>query len=169
MRSEGTNRIEIAIGREGIRLTGDVAHALRFTMDRFFSALPRLPSERCIDLLYITAGIYAVDRLTRRTTLTQSERTCRNFDLTIAVRDLQFWQQETVTKQIEELVQFLTDEDWTLTFKAARSQNGENRHQHPLPYPRRTNPREQSCTAEVSTRWRDLQTNSSQALRTTYS
>ena len=135
MRNEGISRVEIAIGREGVQLSGDVAHALRFSMDRFFSTLPRLPSERCIDLLYIAAGIYAVDRLTRRTTLAQSERICRNFDLTIAVRDLQFWQQETVTKQIEELVRFLTDEDWTLAFRAAGSQDGENRHQHPLPLP----------------------------------
>jgi hypothetical protein len=65
MHSEGISRVEIAIGREGVQLSGDVAHALRFSMDRFFSTLPRLPSERCIDLLYIAAGIYAVDRLTR--------------------------------------------------------------------------------------------------------
>ena len=44
MHSEGISRVEIAIGREGVQLSGDVAHALRFSMDRFFSTLPRLPS-----------------------------------------------------------------------------------------------------------------------------
>jgi hypothetical protein len=85
-----------------------------------FSTLPRLPSERCVDLMYIAAGVYAADRLIKCTTRGQSEQSLRIFDLTVAVSDLQLWQQPHVKERIEEIVDFLTDEDWTLTFKAAR-------------------------------------------------
>lgn len=138
MQNAGTKRVRIEAHRETLQLTGDVRHSLRVLIDPFFRPLPRLPSERCIDLVNIAAGIYAIDRLIKRTTHRQSRSGSRAFALSIAVRDLDFWEQSAIKARLQDIVQFLSDESWELSFEAAPQRDGEHRHQHllqlPLPY-----------------------------------
>ena len=135
MRSKDTRRVHIATHRESVRLTGDVCHSLRMSLDSFIATLPRLPTERAVDLIYIVSGVYATDRIIKRTIRGQSELVPRDCDLAISVRDLDFWEQPCITRRIEDLIYFLTGEIWTLRFEAAPVVDGENRHQHPLRFP----------------------------------
>jgi 7-cyano-7-deazaguanine synthase in queuosine biosynthesis len=132
MQNVAISRVRIEGHRESVRLTGDVLHSLRFLVDPLFSSLPRLPSERCIDLLNIAAGIYALDRLIKRTTRDRSHSGSRSCAVSVAVRDLDFWNQPAIKAQVEEIILFLADEYWHLSFEPAPKQDGENRHQHPL-------------------------------------
>jgi len=100
-------------------------------VEPFFRSLPRLPSERCIDLLNIAAGIYAVDRLIKRNR-GSSHCSSRSCTITAAVRDMEFWNQSDIKAQIEGIILFLTDEYWEVSFESASKQDGEGRHQHPL-------------------------------------
>jgi 7-cyano-7-deazaguanine synthase in queuosine biosynthesis len=121
--------------RESVRLSGDVLSCLRFLLDPFFNSLPRLPNERCIDFLNIAAGIYAVDRLSKRTARGHSVLGSRSCAVSITVRDPDFWNQPAVKAQVEGVVLFLADEYWELSFEPACKQDSENRHQHPLQLP----------------------------------
>jgi 7-cyano-7-deazaguanine synthase in queuosine biosynthesis len=135
MQNAGTKRIRIEAHRENLRLTGDVLHSLRVLADPFFRTLPRLPSERCIDLLNIAAGIYAVDRLIKRTTRRHSRSGLRSLAVSVAVRDLGFWEQSAIKVRLQDIILFLSDEHWEFSFEAAPKQDGEHRHQHPLQLP----------------------------------
>lgn len=125
------SHIKVGGSRESIHLTGDVLHSLRLLVDPFFRSLPRLPTERCIDLLNIAAGIYSVDRLVKRNR-GASNCSSRSCTITVAVRDMEFWNQPVVKAQIEEIILFLADEYWDISFEPAPKQDGEGRHQHPL-------------------------------------
>jgi 7-cyano-7-deazaguanine synthase in queuosine biosynthesis len=134
MQNAVISHIKIGGSRENIYLTGDVLQSLRMLVEPFFRSLPRLPSERCIDLLNIAAGIYAVDRLIKRNR-GSSYCTSRSCAITAAVRDMEFWNQPAIKAQIEEIILFLTDEYWEISFEPAPKKNGEGRHQHPLRLP----------------------------------
>ncbi len=130
--NDGVNEVRVLPVRETVRVSGDVNHSLRFMLDSFFRTLPRLPSKRCVDLMYIAAGVYAVDRLIRRTTRARPEPGSRSCALSIAVHDLQFWDEPYIRERIEQILTFLTDEDWSVRFEAGCAWDGENGHQHPL-------------------------------------
>jgi 7-cyano-7-deazaguanine synthase in queuosine biosynthesis len=131
MQNAATSHIKIEGSRESIHLTGDVLHSLRVLVEPVFRRLPRLPSERCIDLLNITAGIYAADRLIKRNS-GNSHHSSRSCTVTAAVRAMEFWNQPAIKAQIEDIILFLTDEYWEVSFEPAPKQDGEGRHQHPL-------------------------------------
>ena len=135
MQNSDTKRVRIEAHRENVRLTGDVLHSLRVLADPFFRTLPRLPSERCIDLLNIAAGIYAVDRLIKRKSRRLSSLGSRSLAVTVAVRDRDFWDQSAIKARLQDIVLFLSDEHWQFTFETATKQDGEHRHQHPLRLP----------------------------------
>lgn len=134
MQNAVISHIKIGGSRENIHLTGDVLHSLRVLVESFFRTLPRLPSERCIDLLNVAAGIYAVDRLIKRNH-GSSHCSSRSCTVTAAVRDVEFWNQPSIKSQIEDIILFLTDEYWDVSFEPAPKQDGEGRHQHPLRLP----------------------------------
>jgi hypothetical protein len=124
-------QFRITAGRENVQIAGDRSSYVRFMSDDFFAGLPKLPSKRCLDLLHVAIGAYAVDRLVRRTGHAGEEPAIRSLDLRCAVHDLEFWSQSSISHSIVD-IQFLTDEDWDVSFEPIPSQACETGHQYPL-------------------------------------
>jgi 7-cyano-7-deazaguanine synthase in queuosine biosynthesis len=132
MSSDVIRRFRISADREAVSIAGDLSHSVRFMADGFFARLPKLPSKRCLDLLHIATGVYAVDRLVRRSGHSGNEMECRIFDLAFSVHDFEFWSQSPISQSIVGMLQFLTDEDWDVSFQPVALRTNETGHQHPL-------------------------------------
>lgn len=109
-----------------------VRQSVRLNADGFFSSLLSLPSQRCIDLLRIAAGAYAVDRIFKRTR-SELGGGIRHFSVSFEVRDLPFWRRKKTRQATEEILSFLTGDYWSLEFSRA---TGELGHQDYLPLPK---------------------------------
>ena len=82
---------------------------------RMVEALP----DRAMDLLELAALVYAADSSVSRggTTLQQMGRQWhRRFVVEMAVRDLDFWQQDEVRRALEELLMFLSGDRFQFEF-----------------------------------------------------
>ena len=102
-----------------IHVTGDMNQDMHLTAGVLWRSLPARPTDRGLDLLNIAAGIYAVDRIVKRELGAGNETGIRSLKLCFAVQDLAFWQRLAITEALEELLSFLTDENWSLTFEQA--------------------------------------------------
>ncbi len=136
MSCDVADQFRITADRENVQIAGDRSSYVRFMSDDFFAALPKLPSKRCLDLLHIAIGAYAVDRLVRRTSHAGEEPPTRSLDLRCAVQDLEFWSQSSISLSIVNILQFLTDEDWDVSFEPIPSRLCEAGHQYPLGLPK---------------------------------
>lgn len=134
------SQFRVSGNRQSVQIAGDISYCVRLMADDFFAGLPKLPSKRCLDLLHIAAGAYAVDRLVRRTRYPHEESSVRTFDLVCAVHDLEFWSQSPISLIISNVLQFLTDEDWRVSFEPISPRAHENGYQHPLVLPKHYQP-----------------------------
>ena len=114
-----TKSLSIHAKRDRIHVRGDIEQDLRLLADVPWPSLPCRPTVRGIDLLNIAAGAYAVDRAVKRTPAKGNDTGIRTLHLCFAVQDSAFWQRPEITNVLEELLTFLTDENWTLTFEPA--------------------------------------------------
>jgi hypothetical protein len=140
MSCDVAEQFRINAGRESVQIAGERSSYVRFMSDDFFAGLPKLPSKRCLDLLHIAIGTYAVDRLVRRRGHAGEEPATRSLDLRCAVHDLEFWSQSSIAHSIVDTLQFLTDEDWGVSFEPILSQACETGHQYPLGLPKHYQP-----------------------------
>ncbi|WP_349283375.1 7-cyano-7-deazaguanine synthase [Polaromonas hydrogenivorans] len=74
-----------------------------------------------MDLLNIAAGVYAVDRAVKRQASTGNDTGIRFLNVCFSVQDLAFWQRSDITEVVEEILSFLTDENWSVAFKQAKA------------------------------------------------
>ena len=102
-----------------VHVDGEVRQSVKLNADGFFKALLVLPSHRCLDLLRIAVGIYAVDRISKRKKRRDNEYGIRQLHLTFDVQDLGFWRQSHVNHLLTEILSFLTDDDWLFDFNQA--------------------------------------------------
>lgn len=72
------------------------------------------PAERAWDLLAIALAVVSADLAGHRSK--SPDGWTRQFELTVAVTDPEFWR--TQTRALQDLLQFLTTDIWTLTFVA---------------------------------------------------
>lgn len=105
--------------RDRIHVTGDINQDVHLATGALWRSLPARPTARALDLLNIAAGVYAVDRIVKREPGAGNETGIRSLKLCFAVQDLAFWQRLAITEALEELLSFLTDENWSLTFEQA--------------------------------------------------
>lgn len=89
----------------------------RFDFDQFERFFQKPLPDRWLDLLRIAAGIYAVDRLSRRRQRDQRRFWSRTLRLSVGVIDPNFWSQGDVLESLTETLEFLSDDTWDLTFK----------------------------------------------------
>lgn len=76
---------------------------------------------RTADLLEIAMECYAIDRLTKRSLTDGVGRGwCRTLPVTLAVRDLDFWNDQEVSAALHGLLDWLTDDEWQPLFVARR-------------------------------------------------
>jgi 7-cyano-7-deazaguanine synthase in queuosine biosynthesis len=140
MSCDVAEQFRITAGRENVQIAGARSSHIRFMADNFFAGLPKLPSKRCLDLLHIAIGVYAADRLVRRTGYAGGEPAIRSLDLRCAVQDFEFWSQAPISHSIVNILQFLTDEDWDVSFESIPSRPCETGHQYPLGLPKHYQP-----------------------------
>lgn len=120
-------------GRRGaIFVTGDMDQRLQFILDPLFDSLSRLPGNRGLDLARIAAGIYAIDRITKRD-FRGNDLGTRSFAVEFEVHEPDYWRQANVCSLLTELLEFVSGDCWQLTFKAESSIAEGDGHQVPLP------------------------------------
>lgn len=130
MLNKASKSLSIHATWDCIHITGDVNQDVRLAADAPWRSWPARPTARGLDLLNIAAGVYAVDRIVKRQVGTGNETGIRSLKLCFAVQDLAFWQRLAITEALEEVLSFLTDENWSLTFEQASASSMP--HQEPL-------------------------------------
>ena len=121
MSTSGTKSLFIHSTPDRIHIRGDLEQDLRLLADVPWRSLPARPTARGMDLLNIAAGVYAADRAVKRKACAGNDIGIRSFRLCFAVQDFAFWQRAEVTDAIEELLSFLTDENWLVSFEQANA------------------------------------------------
>jgi len=124
-----------------VYVSGDAQQSVKLNADGFFKALLSLPSHRCLDLLRIAAGIYAVDRISKRKKRRDNEHGIRQLHLVFEVREHAFWTRSDVNESLATALCFLTDDDWSFDFQPAQRAPGDLGYQDFLSLPRPFHPR----------------------------
>lgn len=119
-----------------VHIEGESQQSAKLNADGFFKALLVLPSHRCLDLLRIATGIYAVDRISKRKKQRDNQDGIRQLYLTFDVQDVAFWEQPHINQLLAEILSFLTDDDWMFDFKQAERAAGDLGYQNFLDLPR---------------------------------
>lgn len=124
-----------------VHIEGEVQQSAKLNAEGFFEALLELPSHRCLDLLRIAAGIYAVDRISKRKKSGNNEHGIRQLHLTFDVQDVEFWRRSHINQLLAEILSFLTDDDWLFDFNEAKRAPDDLGYQDFLDLPRPFEPR----------------------------
>jgi 7-cyano-7-deazaguanine synthase in queuosine biosynthesis len=136
-----TKSLSIHAVPDRIQVRGDVEQDLRLLADTSLRSLLSRPTARGLDLLNIAAGVYAADRVVKRKPSNGNELGIRSLHLSFAVHDLAFWQCGKITEAVTELLSFLTDENWSLSFESAAASSLPQDHQLRLDLPWAQKPR----------------------------
>lgn len=104
-------------------------------VDAPLRSLLSYPTPRSLDLLTIASGVYAADRAVKRVAGDSNETGIRTLRLDVAVHDLSFWQRAEITEAATRILCFLTDENWSLTFKQAAAESLPLERQARLDFP----------------------------------
>ena len=91
---------------------------VRVLADAPLRSLLSRPTARAMDLLNIAGGVYAVDRISKRKASAGNDFGIRSLGVCFAVHDLAFWQRREVVEALTELLCFLTDDNWSVTFQS---------------------------------------------------
>jgi 7-cyano-7-deazaguanine synthase in queuosine biosynthesis len=132
-----TESLSIYATPDRIHIRGDLDQDMRLLADLPWRSLPVRPSARGIDLLNIAAGVYAADRAVKRKACAGNDIRIRSFCLCFAVQDFAFWQRADITDVIEEILSFLSDENWTVTFEQAPAVSAPNQVGLDFPLPKK--------------------------------
>lgn len=119
MPSLGPKSFSVSATPNRLHIRGELEQELWLLADPVFRNLLTRPTARGLDLLNIAAGAYAVDRAVKRKPGSGNDRGIRSIQLCFAVHELSFWQLADVTEAVTELLCFLTDENWVLSFEQA--------------------------------------------------
>ena len=134
-----TKSLSIHSTLDRVHVRGDVEQDLRMVVDAPLRSLLSHPTPRSMDLLTIAAGVYAVDRAVKRKASDRNETGIRSLRLNFAVHDLPFWQRADISEAVTQILCFLTDENWSLTFKRAAAEPLSTDRQSRMDFP--LNPR----------------------------
>lgn len=116
-------------------MKGDLHQRLQFIQDPFFDSLSRLPGIRGLDLARIAAGIYAIDRITKRD-FRSNDLGTRSLAVEFEVQEPEFWRLSDVNALLTELLEFLSGDTWRLTFvRESHAPEGDG-HQTRIPLKR---------------------------------
>lgn len=101
----------------------DPGKNLRIQIEKLPGRLAAYPSGRAVDLLEIAAYVYSADQMIKRDGLgldIENRNWYRDIDLHIPVREPSFWNRGDIRAQLESLLQFLSDDNWKMTFHDGR-------------------------------------------------
>lgn len=130
--SGSPNSYRVTAANNGLTVVGNAIRQDVFIgLNAFFRRLPRPLSPRTVDLLVISSGIYAIDRIVSRARMGSAHGGVRTFDISIAVQDPAFWSCPEITEALCDTLGFLTGDDWSFSFV----NSAENGYQPVLPIP----------------------------------
>ena len=105
------------------RSSGGERPPVHLGLPDFVRSVFHLP-DRCLDLLEITAYVFAADRLMSRgsKTAVEYQSWSRNLHLHVRVRDYEFWRQPSVGEALADALRFATgDKDYRFTFQGGHT------------------------------------------------
>lgn len=91
----------------------------RFRTAELFSPLVNEAPPRVRDLLALSAHVYTIDRLVRRSYLNEQRGPARVLELRVAVSDPPFWNDPMRSRRIHEILHVLSGDQWSLHFDQA--------------------------------------------------
>lgn len=112
---------------------GVYEQALSLNADGFFKALLVLPQPRSLDLLRIAAGIYTIDRITKRKKRSGNEHGMRRIRAQFEVDDPSFWSSSGVGALLWQTIRLLTEDAWELSFVRRQRRTDDLGYQSYLP------------------------------------
>lgn len=116
MLAERPEQIDVKYAPGLVLVSGAVSQRLRITMQSMLQRMFPAVSDRAMDLVEISAGFYAVDRVYRRSRTKANEAGARILPVCFHVSDPDFWAQPAITNQVAELLHFLTGDLWLISF-----------------------------------------------------
>lgn len=132
MARESRTSFRVTGQRDAIFVKGDLVQRLQFIQDRFFDSMSRLPCNRGLDLARVAAGIYAIDRITKRD-FRGNDLGARSLAVEFEVHEPDFWCQPDVLSLLTEIVEFLSGDSWHLAFVPESHSPSGSGHQTRLP------------------------------------
>lgn len=116
MRQAETKSFAVHASHDRIHVRGDAVQDVRMLADAPLRSLLSRPTAHALDLLNIAGGVYAVDRISKRRPSTGNDFGIRTLRVCFTVHNLAFWQRREVADALTELLCFLTDDNWSVTF-----------------------------------------------------
>jgi 7-cyano-7-deazaguanine synthase in queuosine biosynthesis len=132
-----TEHYMIRAGVNEVIISGDVTQRVLLNIDGYFQRFFSLPSPLAQQLLAISAGIYTVDRISKRR-MKCTQNGVRQLHLTFQVQDLNFWSNPQVNNVLLDAITFLTDDDWHIEFTPFSDSEQSPRHQNYLDLPKQS-------------------------------
>lgn len=128
MLAEAPSTINVRYELGHVQLSGAVNQRVKITAQALIQRLMERVGNRSIDLICIAAGIYAMDRVVKRSKSASNESGIRTFVVCFHVADLEYWRRQTVTNQLTEILHFLTGDYWLISV-APHARDENRRHQ----------------------------------------
>lgn len=94
-----------------------------------------------LDWIDVAMAVYVADRLSFRELEKYRDNWKRNFDLKIAVRNLEIWSNQDIQNELKNVLSFYTDDDWEFEFVLLESYNRLSSINNKLPIPPTKYPR----------------------------
>jgi 7-cyano-7-deazaguanine synthase in queuosine biosynthesis len=94
-----------------------------------------------LDWIDLAISVYIADRLSLRESVKNRNNWKRNFSIKIAVRNLEIWQNEDLQSELENVLNYYTDDDWNFEFLPLVSNDRLNSINNKLPIPPAKSPR----------------------------
>jgi len=134
MRAESPLAIHVHYEEGVVSLSGAIQQQSRISAESMLHSLLERTSQRSIDLLSIAAGVYAIDRVSKRVCGEQNECGIRTLRVVFDVSDYTYWTQDVITNQLTELLCFLTGDTWLISFNRQPRSHRSASNQRPLQF-----------------------------------
>lgn len=116
MLAELPQQIEVRYSPGMVQVSGAVSQRVRITMQSMLQGMFPSVSDRLLDLVEIAAGVYAIDRIYRRSPTKSNEAGARILPICFYISEPLYWTEPAITNQVAELLHFLTGDLWLLSF-----------------------------------------------------
>lgn len=116
MLAELPQQIDVRYSPGLVQVSGATSQRLRITAQSMLQGMFPSVSDRALDLVEIAAGVYAVDRTSRRSRTKANEAGARVLPICFHVSEPAYWGQPTIANQVAELLHFLTGDFWLISF-----------------------------------------------------
>jgi len=126
----------ISVRRNHLEISGSALQKVHLNYEGYFQNFFSLPSEKIQELVLIAAGIYAVDRISKKPSEMSSPGRIRQLHIIFRLKFSDFWSNKKVAELLIEIASLLTDDDWEFTFTGLAQEEKQPRLQDYLDFSR---------------------------------